>query len=144
MGDVGIFLQELEMIEHRVIGRKIELADHAHRVMPCLDARELDADLGVKQLAARETAQKIEMPPGAAKLSVGRKLQANGSLLVHDFLDLHILDLAQIVGRDLALLMFGASLLDAGRTQQAADLVGAERRSCSLHGITPTVALWLR
>ena len=53
---------------------------------------------------------------------------------MHDLLDLHVLDLAQLVRRDLALLELGARLLDARRPEQAADLVGAERRFGSLHG----------
>ena len=42
------------MIQHRMIVRKIELADHADGVMPGLDAGELDAVVGVKQFAAGE------------------------------------------------------------------------------------------
>jgi hypothetical protein len=77
------------------------------------------------------------MPPGAAELAVGRKPQTDLRLLVHDLLDLAVLDLAQIVSRYLTLLQFGPSFLDARRTQQAADFVGAERGFCSLHGLTP-------
>ena len=66
----------------------------------------------------------------------GCELQADRRLLVHDFFDLHVLGLAQIVGRNLALLQSGARLLDARGPQQAADLVGAERGFGSLHGIT--------
>ena len=132
-----MFLQEAEMIQHRMIGREIELADHADGVVPGLDARELDALLGVKQFAAGEILQEIEMPPRAAEFAVGGELQPDRGLLVHDLFDLDVLDLAQIVGRYLALLTPGARLLDARRPQQAADLVGAERGFGSLHGITP-------
>ena len=108
-----------------VVG-EVDLADHAHGVMPGLHARELDAHVGMEQLAAGELREEIEMPPGAAELAVGRELQADRGLPVHDLLDLHVLDLAQLVGRDLALLELGARLLDRRRAQQAADLVGAE------------------
>ena len=101
------------MVEHRVIGGEIELADHAHGVMPGLDARELDALVGVEQLAAGQLGEKVEMPPGAAEFAVGRELQADRGLLVHDLLDLDVLDLAQLVGGNLALLQPGARLLDA-------------------------------
>ena len=87
-----------------MIVREIELADHAHRVVPGLDAGKLDAVVGVKQFAARQLCEKVEMPPGAAELAVGRELQPGRGLLVHDLFDLHVLDLAQIVGRNLALL----------------------------------------
>ena len=73
------------------------------------------------------------MPPGTAEFAVGRELQADRSLLVHDLLDLHVLDLAQITGGNLALLEPGAGFLDLGRTQEAADLVGAEGGFGSLH-----------
>src|ERR1700682_2810369 len=112
---------------------KIELADYAHRVMPGLDARELDAFVGVKQFAAGQLRQEVKMPPRAAELAIGRQLQADRRLLVHDLFDLHVLDLAQVGGRYLALLQFGARFLDPRRPPQAADLVDAERSFCSLH-----------
>src|SRR6202790_2141475 len=134
MRDLALLFQKPEMCQHRMIVREIELADDAHRVMPGLDARELDALLGVKQFATRQLREKVKMPPGAAEFAVGRKLQSDRGLLVHDLLDLHVLDLAQIVGGNLALLQSGARLLDARRPQQAANLVGAEGGFCSLHG----------
>ena len=123
------------MIQHRMVVGEIELADHADGVMPGLDAGELDAGLGVEQFAAGELGEKIEMPPGAAEFAVGRELQADRGLLVHDLFDLEVLGLAQILRRDLALLQLGARFLDARRPQQAADLVGAERGFGSLHGL---------
>ena len=125
------------MRQHRVIVGKVELADHAHRLMPGLNAGKLDALLGMKQLAAGEFRQKIEMPPGAAKLAVGRKLQTGRGLPVHDLLDLHVLGLSQLVSRDLAFLEPGAGFLDALWPQQAADLVRTEGGLCSLHGFAP-------
>src|SRR5882724_826951 len=74
------------------------------------------------------------MPPGAAEFAVGREFQSDRGLPVHDLLNLHVLDLAQIVGGNLALLELGTRLLDARRPQQAANLVGAEGGFCSLHG----------
>ncbi len=125
------------MRQHRMIVGEIELADHAHRVMPGLNAGELDALVGVKQFAARELSQEIKMPPRAAEFAVGGEVQADRCLLVHDLFDLDVLHLAQIVGRYLALFQFGARLLDAQRPQQAADLVGAERGFGSLHVSLP-------
>src|SRR5438477_10285023 len=135
VGDVRVFFQELEMIEHRMIGREVELADHAHRVMPGLDARELDARLRVKQFAARQLRQKVKVPPGTAEFAVGRELQTDRSLLVHDLFDLEVLGLTQVLRRYLALLELGTRLLDALWPQQAADLVGAEWGSGSQHDL---------
>jgi len=88
------FLQEAEVIEHRVVVGKVDLADHAHGVMPRLHARELDTHVGMEQLAAGEFGEEVEMPPGAAELAVGREPQAGRGLPVHDLLDLQILRLA--------------------------------------------------
>ena len=103
--------------------------------MPGLDAGELDALVGVIQFAAGQMAEKVEMPPGAAEFAVGRELEAERGLLVHDLFDFDVFGLAQVLGRDLALLQFGARFLDARRPQQAADFVGAERGFGSLHGL---------
>src|SRR6267378_689130 len=135
MRDLALPLQELEMRQHRMIVGEIQLADHAYRVVPGLDARELNTLVGVEQFAAGELCEKVEMPPRAAEFAVGRKLQADRRLLVHDLFDFHVLDLAQIGGRNLALLQFGTRLLDLRRPQQAADLVSTERGFCSLHGL---------
>ena len=135
MRRVGMLLQEAEVIQHRMVVGEVELADHADGVMAGLDARELNTGLGVEELAAAELGQKIEMPPGAAEFAVGRELQADRSLLVHDLFDLEVLGLAQVLRRDLALLQLGARFLDALWPQQAADLVGAERGFGSLHGL---------
>ena len=130
-----MLLQEAEVIQHRMVVGEIELADHADGVMAGLDAGELNTGLGVEELAAGELGQKIEMPPGAAEFAVGRELQADRGLLVHDLFDLEVFGLAQILRRDLALLQPGARFLDARWPQQAADLVGAERGFGSLHGL---------
>ena len=51
------------MVQHRMIGRKIEFADHPHRFVPGLDAGELDTFVGMEQLAAGQILEKIEVPP---------------------------------------------------------------------------------
>src|SRR6267142_6970096 len=123
------------MIQHRMVVRKVELADPANGVMPRLHAGERVAGVGMEEFAARELGEKVEMPPRAAEFAVGRELQADRGLLVHDLFDLHVFDLAQIGGRYFALLQFDARRLDLRRTQQAADLVGAERGFGSLHDV---------
>ena len=61
---------------------------------------------------AVETAEEIEMPPGAAEFAVGGELEPDLFLLLDDLLDLAVFDLAQRVGRDLAALALGARLLE--------------------------------
>ena len=68
------------------------------------------------------------MPPRAAELAVGSKLEANLLLLGDDLDDLGILDLLQLGIADLAFLVLGARLLDRRGAQEAADMVGAEWR----------------
>src|SRR5271169_3703821 len=91
MGDLGMFLQEPEMIEHRMVGGEIELADHPDGVVPGLYTGELDPSVGMKQFATRQLREKIKMPPGAAELAVGRELETDRGLLVHDLFDLEVL-----------------------------------------------------
>src|SRR5205085_9639537 len=78
----------------------------------------------------------IEMPPGAAELAVGDGVQADVLLTLDDPLDLAVFDFLQSVGRDLTLAAFRPRLVDALRTQQAADMIGSERRLGSFHAQT--------
>jgi len=69
---------------------------------------------GVKSVRSRSTfAKKVEMPPGAAELAVGRDLNPIDACLCTTFSDLHVLGLAQLLGGNLALLQLRARLLDA-------------------------------
>jgi hypothetical protein len=51
MRGVGMLLQEAEVIQHRMMVREVQFADHADGVVPGLDAGKLDAGVGVKQFA---------------------------------------------------------------------------------------------
>src|SRR5581483_2068989 len=83
-----------------------------------------------------EAPEKIEMPPGAAELAVGDRLQADLFLLFDHPLDLAILDLLQPGRRDFAPGTLLTGFLQRRRTQQAADMVSAERRLGALaHGL---------
>ena len=86
----------------------------------------------IVQVDALQPAEKIEMPEGAPEFTIGRELHADVFLLLDQLLDLFVLDRLELRGRDLALLALGARLLQALGAQEAADLVGAERRSCTL------------
>ena len=79
------------------------------------------------------------MPHGAAELAVGDAVQADLLLHVDRVADAAVLDLAQARGRDLAGRGIGARLRQLGRAQQAADMVGAERRRRG-HAFSPSVA----
>ena len=144
MRGVGMLFQETKVIQHRMVGGEIQLADHPDGVMPGLHPGELDALVGMKQFAAGKPGEKIEMPPRAAEFAIGGEPQAGRGLFVHDLLDLHVLDLAEIVGRNFALLESGACFLDAWRPQQAADFVGAEGAFVLCMVFTPGITIFRR
>src|SRR5262249_53069193 len=92
-----------------------------------------DAVLGLVNLDAVEHAEKIEVPPGAAELAVARQLKAELFLLLDDLLDLAVLDRLELGGADGALFALGARFLERRRAQEAADMIGTERRFGLLH-----------
>ena len=130
----GIGFDEFEMLDHRMAG-EAELAGDLHAFIARRHRGKGDAGIHDVALDAVEAPQEIEMPPRAAKLAVGDRLQSGRLLLFDDVLDFAILDRLEFGGADLA---FGA-LLARGfprrRPQQAADMIGAKRRLCSVrHG----------
>ena len=82
---------------------------------------------------AVEAPEEIEMPPRAAELAVGDGMEADVLLLLDDALDLAVFDLLQLRGADLALGALGPRVMDRLGTQQAADMVGAERGLGAFH-----------
>ena len=101
--NLGIRLQKLEVIDHRRAGIA-DLAGDANILRPRFDAGELDAVRGAIELGAIKQLEEVELPPGAAKFAVGRKLQADLFLFLDDLLDLFVLHRLQSRGVDLALL----------------------------------------
>jgi hypothetical protein len=92
------------------------------------------------ELDAVEHAVEIEMPPGPAELAVGRELEADRFLLANDLFDLAILDRGKLGGADRARRGLLARLLEDGRSEQRADMVGAKRRlGAGSHGALPDV-----
>ena len=90
-------------VQHRVVGGKADLAGHLQRLRLGLHALELNAVVGLDDVDAVEPAEKVEMPPGAAELAVGHRLQPDLLLLGDDVADQAVLDRAKLVGADLAL-----------------------------------------
>jgi len=129
---------EFEMIEHRVAG-KADLAGDLEALVARGHGGEGDAAVHHVLLDAIEAPEEIEMPPGAAEFAVGDRLQADPFLFLDDALDLAVFDRLERGGVDLALGAPLARLFQRGRTQQAADMIGAERRLGSLaQSATPT------
>ena len=122
------------MIKLRVAG-EADLAVDADRLGLGGDAGELDAVGGLEKLDAIEPGVEIEMPPRTAQLAVGRELQSDLFLFLHQTLDLAVLDRRELGGRDRAGRPLGARLLDGRGSQQAADVIGAERGLGACHGV---------
>ena len=116
---------------------EVDLALDARAFGPRRHAREGDSLVHHVALDAAETPEEIEMPPGAAELAVGNRLEPGLLLLGDRALDLAVLDLGERVGVDLVARAFLARLLQCGGAQQTPDVVGAERRFGALHGRSP-------
>ena len=119
------------MLDHRMSG-ETDLAGDLDAFVARRHRGEGDAAIHDMALDAVEPPQEVEMPPGAAEFAVGDRLQAGRFLLLDDVLDGAVLDRFEFGGADLA---FGAALarcFQRGRPQQAADMIGAERRLGSL------------
>ena len=100
-----------------------------------------DAAVHLVALDAVEPPEKVEMPPGAAELAVGDGLQAGLLLLGDDRADLAVFDLLERIGGDLAIGAALARLLQRRGAQQAADMIGAERRLGALHSFSFRLSL---
>src|SRR6516164_1093181 len=88
-------------------------------------------------LNAVEAPKKVEVPPGAAELAVGNRLQADLFLFPDDRANLTVFDLLEFGCTDVVVGAALARLFQGGRAQQAADMIGAERRRGSLHPFLP-------
>jgi hypothetical protein len=122
------------MIHHHM-GLVMQLFDDADTGCFRLNAFELDAGIRFKQFNATQAAQKIKMPEGTPKLTIGDGLQANGFLIGNKRLDLLIFDLCQS-----RRVNFSSAAISAGRfsgfaAQQAADMVSPKGRLIALHGL---------
>ena len=125
------------MGEHRMVG-EADLVDDPDAPRLGLHALELDAVIELVELDAVEHAEEVEMPPGAAELAVGRELEADRFLLADDLFDLAVLDRGKLGRADRAGRRLLARLLERGRAQQRADMVGAKRRlGAGSHGPLP-------
>ena len=80
-------------------------------------------------LDALEPLEEIDVEIGAAELAIGDRLEADVLLSADDLANARVLERVQIHGRKLAGREFFARRLEALGSQEAADMVGAERRT---------------
>ena len=121
-----------EMLQHRMAGKRAELAGDPQHHWLGIWALELDLALAQIGFDAVEGTEKIVIPEGAAEFAVGDGLQPDLFLLPDDLLDLAVFHRFQRAGRDLPALAFRARLLQRRGAQQAANMIGAERRCGAL------------
>ena len=129
--------KELEVLDHRMAVEAPELARDAQQNLPRLRALELDLAFAGVGFDARQPLDEIGLPGRPAELAVGDRLQADGLLLADQGLDLAVLDVLQGIAIDFAARALATRLLQRGGAEQAADVVGAEGRSRTLHDDLP-------
>jgi hypothetical protein len=140
-GLLGVGFHELEVIDEDALGprqlavdaqaRRRELDVALRGVEPRLDARRDHGDVG-------EALEEIEVPEGAAELAVGDRLEPKLLLQLDRVADRLVLDPAQLLGGDGPGFPLVARVEQFLGAQQAADMVGAERRrGAGRHGGSP-------
>src|SRR5262249_9463144 len=126
---------EFEMLDHGMAG-KPELAGDAHALVAGLDPGERHASVHHMAFDPVETPEEIEVPPGAAELAVGDGLKPPLLLPRDGALVPACLDRLGVRGGELALRALRPRRLQRRWPQQAAYVIGAERRLRSLHART--------
>src|SRR6185437_590901 len=125
--DARMFLHEAEVVEHRMPRKRAELAGHAQHHRLRIDALKLDLALAEIGLDSVKRAEEIVIPEGAAEFAVCHGLEADILLPPDDLFDFAIFDLTQRIGGSFTALAPRARFLEHRRTQQAANVIGAER-----------------
>src|SRR5215813_5289488 len=121
--DPAMRLQKLEVFD---------LPGNLDSLVLRLDTVKLNSCGGGDRFDTLETAEEIKMPPGAAEFTIGCKFQSDFFLLPDDLFDLAVFNRHQCSGIDFVPRPLGARLLEWSGSQQAADVVGAKRRSLAL------------
>jgi hypothetical protein len=124
-------LQECEVLsEDRVI--EVDLRADVDRGRRELDvaslAVELDLDVARSLLDSAELVDEVHVPRRAPELPVGRRLEPDLSLHLHDVADRLILGRAQLLGRQAPGGELLSRLQQLRRAEQAADVIRAKRR----------------
>src|SRR6266850_601583 len=123
-GFAGGAFQEAEVIQHDGLRAAHLILYNHHRARLRFGAAfavELERVLALRGDDAVEAGEEVDVPERAAELAIGDRLEAGGFLHRDRFADAVVLDLPELWG------FFRAGLLQRGRAQQAADVVGAKR-----------------
>ena len=115
------------MIDHRVARERTELRCRPMRQGLRLTALKAFDVRRRKCLHVVEMTEKIAAPETAPVFAVGHHFQSERRFPGNSAADRLVLDCFQIGCADLARITFGARLFDFLWSQQAADMIGAER-----------------
>jgi hypothetical protein len=121
-------LQASEMNEHRMVSGKSQPTHDMRRLRLGVHALELNSMSRVAYFDAVEHSEEIEVPPGTAEFSVCDTFEPDRFFLGDDLRDFAIFDVFESGRVYRARFAFGAGFLDRCRAQDAADMIGAERR----------------
>ena len=135
--DLGVRGDELVVLDHRMAG-EADLAGHLDALGARLHAREGDAVSITWRSTPSRPQRKSRCHQERRNSPSVTALQPDLFLLADDALDLAVFDRLEVGRRNLALGALRARLLQGGRAQQAADMVGAERRLGALHRLPHT------
>jgi hypothetical protein len=124
---------EAPMRDHRVAGKGAEPDLEPQQDRPRLRSLELELALAAIGFHPFERHQEVGLPRGAAIFAVGDGGETHVLLAPDQRDDLAILDGLQCGGVDLAPLAPQARFPERRAAQQAADVIGAERRDGALH-----------
>src|SRR5436190_13488655 len=116
------------MIEHGMRRWKTQPSHDMRGLRLGLHALELDTVTRVAYFDAVEHSEEIEVPPGTPEFSVCDTFEPDRLFRGGDLRDFAVFNLLELSCVYCAALAFGAGFLDRPRAQNAADVIGAERR----------------
>ena len=122
-------------LDHRMWLKAAELADHAQQHRPRLRAARLKLNFAFAGVSLHivEPFEEIDIPRHAPVFAVGDRLQPRRFLLGDHAGDFAILDLLERFRTDFATRPLLPRRFQRSAAQEAADMVGAKRRSGTLH-----------
>src|SRR5262245_29672736 len=127
--DSCMSLCESKVFEHRMAGKRAELAVHSQHHGLRIEALKLDLPLAEVSLHPRQCSEKIVVPERAPEFTVGDGPKSDVFLPADYCSDLAILDRLEFIGGCFGSFPTGTTFLQRLGAQKAAAIVGSERWS---------------
>jgi hypothetical protein len=122
-------LCESKVLEHRMAGKRAELAAHSQHHGPRIEALKLDLPLAEVSLNPGQRSEKIVVPERAPEFTVGDGPKSDVFLPADYCRYLAILDRLEFIGGYFVSFPPGTTFFQGLGAQKAADMVGTERWS---------------